>query len=759
MLSKSGKFRKESALDLTLEGSVGSFSVGKGKEEGQNFIEVKYFLTHVGLDFSSNSNEKLLSNLAPVREIFDLNQLDFDEIMQRDIDDARVSSELVPYLLDEKSIDLVKLFPPIVIVVLPLKEGENRPAKLYPKVMEEIEPETDENYSKYILRSGSIGQEVFQFEQPIYEGQRLKHDQVRLKLNTEKTRLVIVDGQHRAMALLALYRNLKEQWADANRAPFKEYYSQWTPQYIQKFNLKEINLPIIFCTFPALDEEYSGEFDLRKAARTVFLTLNKNARKVSRTRNILLDDSDIIAYFLRSCLSRIKQKDQLSPYSLRISNVELDQSDKEKLKIENPVAITGVSHLYYVIEHLLLNSDTDVNGAKPRAGNFAIRKDLNTYPCMQRLNGRNLLGSELADSTKRDNFTINVAENLRKEFDKKYGNFIIAIFEKFFLYENHNKAVLELEQTIDTYLNRQVKPILFQGQGISRVFEAHRENLKIKMKSGEYSSIPEIKSITDRLDGTAKQVNEAIENFQIQRVELCIKSVNDKSKFKNSEGKIAVQVIKWFNDFYDNVLKTVAFQSGIICGFFDEIEKTNTKSEKENKSVLDINKYLEEYITQLNNFFTPNTSAQFKKIVSIFTGKIVGDIANWQITPTNQTFRNIVHRGEMQPDQWTKYKYLILEIWHPTNELLSTSLNEEREKCREQIFSVLYNLYKSEYCKENSRLENQLDENEKNTIFDKSLTAYNGLLKNLGAELLNDEKMKRALSMIPASGIDESDED
>lgn len=758
MLSKSGKPRKESALNLPLEGSVGSFSVGTG-QQGQNSIEVKYFLTHVGLDFSSNSNEGLLSNLAPVREIFDLNQLDFDEIMQRDIDDARVSSELIPYLLDEKSVDLVKLFPPIVVVVLPLKEAENRPEKLYPKVTEEKEPETDENYGKYILRSSAIGQEVFQFEQPISDGQLLKHDQVRFRLNTHKTRLVIVDGQHRAMALLALYRNIKDQWAPTNRAPFKDYYSQWTPQYIHKFNLKEINLPIILCTFPSLDEEYPGEFDLRKAARTIFLTLNRNARKVSRTRNILLDDNDIIAYFLRSCLSTVKRKDQLSPYSLRISNIELDQSDKEKLKIENPVAITGVSHLYYIIEHLLLNSGSDVNGAKPRSGNFAIRKDLNTYLCMSRLNGRNLLGAELAESTKRDNFTINVAESLRKEFDKKYSKFIIAIFEKFFLYENHNKAVLELEQKLDTYLNRQVKPILFQGQGISRVFDAHRENLKIKIKDGEYSSIPEIKSISDRLDATAKQVNEAIENFQIQRVELCIRNANDKYNFKNDEGKIAVQVIRWFNEIYENVLKTVAFQSGIICGFFDEIEKTNTKLEKENKPALDINEHLDEYIEQLNNFFTPNSAAKFKKIVSIFTGEIVSDIKSWQITPTNQTFRNIVHRGEMQPDQWTKYKYLILEIWQPNNNFLNKSLNEEREKCRGQIFSVLYNLYKSEYCKENSRLENQLDEDEKNTIFDKTLTAYNGLLKKLGAELLNSEKMKRALSMIPASEIDESDED
>lgn len=81
-----------SALNLTLSGSVGTFSVGTG-QAAQKTVEVKYFLTHVGLNFASGANEEVLKHLAPVREIFPTTELEFDEIMQRDIDDARVSSE------------------------------------------------------------------------------------------------------------------------------------------------------------------------------------------------------------------------------------------------------------------------------------------------------------------------------------------------------------------------------------------------------------------------------------------------------------------------------------------------------------------------------------------------------------------------------------------------------------------------------------------------------------------------------------------
>jgi hypothetical protein len=204
-----------------------------------------------------------------VREIFDFQSLDFDEIMQRDIDDARVSDELVPYLLDEQSMDMIKLFPPIVIVVMPIREARTQPDKFYPQVTAEMLPaQGDREYPVLITRSGEVGSEVFQFEQPIDDGRPVTNDLVRLKLNTHRTRLIIVDGQHRAMALLAIYRNLKDQWSDERRAPFKEYYAAWTKSYIDRFNLNEINLPVLLCTIPELDTAYAGDFDMKKAARS-----------------------------------------------------------------------------------------------------------------------------------------------------------------------------------------------------------------------------------------------------------------------------------------------------------------------------------------------------------------------------------------------------------------------------------------------------------------------------------------------------------
>ena len=195
----------QTALDLTLNGSVGSFRVGDSQQGGQG-LEVKYFLTHVGLNFSTGQDEKLLKELAPFREVFDTTQLDFDQIMQRDIDDARVSAELIPYILDDRTQDLVKFFPPIVVVVLPVSGDRNKPDDYYPGVTSVPESLDKMGVKDWLVtQSGKVGSEVFRFEQPVISEEPDKHNLVNFKLNTSKARMVIVDGQHRAMALLALY--------------------------------------------------------------------------------------------------------------------------------------------------------------------------------------------------------------------------------------------------------------------------------------------------------------------------------------------------------------------------------------------------------------------------------------------------------------------------------------------------------------------------------------------------------------------------
>lgn len=721
-----------SALNLTLEGSIGSFRVSNN-DGIKKSLEVKYFLTHVGLDFESGASSSVLSHIAPVRELFETGTLEFDEIMQRDLDDSRVSSELIPYLLDAGNRDLVKLFPPIIVVVLPTKGNENKPGEKYPRVTRP-EPKFENNnaYKTSIIRSGNIGQEVFEFSQPEQDGRLLDHDLARLKLNTSRTKLVIVDGQHRAMALLALYRNLKQEWSDSRRAPFKDYYEEWTPDYIQQFKLDKLSMPVMFCTFPELDEDYDEDYDLKKASRAIFLALNKNAKKVSDSRNKLLDDNDLIALLLRKTLSEIKSKDLLSPYSLRIFNVELDQTH-DKMKIDSPIAVTGVNHIYYLIEHLLLNNpDRDVNGIKPRKGRFSTRIDLNDYNTMNRLDGRNELGADDANNTTRSSFSTDSGRALSDKFFERFGKVIVDTFERFKPFKIHCRSSLWLEAHIKE-ANPRISPILFDGQGIYEVFNAHRKNLKDKYERNDFgANRTQILEIISRLDVQAKNIQNFINDFNQNRAENFISEISDKSQLNNSEGAIAEPIANFISQkLYSNVLTTVAFQTALIATLIGEIE-AEFGFEYWTNGAVNFDEEFSNYLTNIEKLLSPRTLSQFKTLADVFVGQIEGAPSDWKVINTPHTFRQVVHPDEMQSDQWPKYKYLFLELWKPLNSSLSTRVDTQRLLSRQQVFKSLLEKKRDEWLRQNQKLEDQMTPANHSHVQSEAEEIYKKLLNNLG---------------------------
>src|SRR3984957_5559069 len=125
-----------SVLDLPVEGALGTFSVTPAAPDAPS-IPVKYIQTHITFDLDGGQKERLFQNLAPVREIFQTKDLGFEDLMQRDIDDGRVSTELIKYLLEPGA--AVKFFPPIVAVVVPVGP-QNRLLPAYPDIAEEHTP-------------------------------------------------------------------------------------------------------------------------------------------------------------------------------------------------------------------------------------------------------------------------------------------------------------------------------------------------------------------------------------------------------------------------------------------------------------------------------------------------------------------------------------------------------------------------------------------------------------------------------------------
>lgn len=751
------ELNQPSGLQLSLSGSVGSFKVSGGVSGVKNeSLEVKFFLTHVSLDFESGNTSAVLDYLAPVREIYDTESLEFDEIMQRDLDDARVSSELIPYLLDPSSRDLVKIFPPIVVVVLPTKPGSSRPADLYPAVTKISERKAaNGNHNVEITRSGEAGAEVFEFENPIQNGRSNEHDLARLKLNPHSTKLVIVDGQHRAMALLALYRNLRHEWdVNSRRMPYRDYYAEWTEDYIRKFRLDKLSMPVMFCTFPDLNVSYKGDYDLKKAARAIFLALNKNAKKVSDSRNRLLDDNDLIAVFLRDTLSAIKSE---TKSHLRIWNIELDQTH-DKMKIDSPIAISGVNHIYYMIEHSILSDLGDLRGLSVRRRNLWKQVKLNTTAALERLDGRNKLGVNLANSVTRNSFNLKTSGIISDAFMSRFGSVILAFLKRFKPYEWHASATLTLKMQLEVDHLR-IKSILFDGQGIYGVFQQHLANLKKNYDANVYShSEAEIKTLIERLT----LENAAIERYKSEllssRADKFIHNLKDKSTFFKSDEPIPSDIRSFVDRLYMNVLSTVAFQTALVStfiGLFEQQYGLNFWNDKE----IDFQGELDNYLSSIEILFAPASTSTFRHLVAVFEGKLDKQDELWKIAPSNNTFRKVVYPEEMKPDQWPKYRYLLLELWQPLADALRDSRDREVEKCRHQVMHSHMGRTRDEYLRSVQKFEDTLTAEDNRLIFETAVSRYRELLKHIGVPAieLTEARFKAWLKLDAVEPQDQDD--
>ncbi|WP_288387510.1 DNA sulfur modification protein DndB [uncultured Acinetobacter sp.] len=713
--------KKESALDITLEGAVGTFKVDEIDSESKNDgIEVKYILTHVSLS-ENNTKSKLLSLLAPVREVFDLSQLGVDELMQRDIEDSRVSLELIPYLLDKSNSGLIKLFPPIVAIVLPLKPNSKEPDNYYKEVSDTKENGLNADYQEHKFTAGRTGEEQFQFIQ-YYQDENLE-DNGTLKLSRDNSALAIVDGQHRAMALLALYRNLNQGWADANKSPYEEYYKVWPSKQIRKYDLSQLQLPVMICTFPKLDKKFKSSIDVIRAARKVFLTLNKSAKTVSDSRNKLLNDQDITSECLRETLNFIKDLDLKDDTSLRIWNVELDQ-EKDKTKIVSDVAFTGVSHLYTLIDQVILGNFA--YGIEPKNKSGAPKKRLDESYI--RLNLADLLKEEQKNNNTKFNYSDEIKIKFRDSWRKNYIPLIIHIFSKLEIYSAFTRATLQLKNSIVDEHESRMEKILFDGQAARRIFDDFISGIERRVTDGDSEwNTPEINDVLHRSKGVINKRNDYIEKLGEVRASFLFEKIK-KSKFLNDE-IIDKNIKVGLDKIYNTVFSTVAFQTALIATFSEALLRAFSKINPEN-----IYELLDEYVKSLNIFFKPKNDDELIKFFSVFEGELKINEGNIRFDDEGKSFRDVILSGEMQPSEWPKFRYLFLELWNPTNKALESVIEEDRLKCRIQVYDKLVQKLIRNYCKDNGIAEIDLGDSKREEISVKAKNKYENFLKALGAK-------------------------
>src|SRR3546814_902531 len=153
-------------------------------------------MTKARLGEESLDPERLLTkSLRPVREVMSADDLDFNQLLQRDLDYHRVATNLIRYLLKNRTTGPT-FFPPIVAVLLPFR---NKVPSTFPEYGD-VSKVSD---SGMTWRQEQAG-ESFQVRRLFDEETNSIHsiNLAQLRWNSKTAQIVVLDGQHRAMALL-----------------------------------------------------------------------------------------------------------------------------------------------------------------------------------------------------------------------------------------------------------------------------------------------------------------------------------------------------------------------------------------------------------------------------------------------------------------------------------------------------------------------------------------------------------------------------
>lgn len=233
-----------------LAGAYGEFGSGAG-------LRAMYLQTTVSPQY--------LDNFRLIRDIPGSQRWPVRELFQREIDDERVSTGLLPYL---KTPDKIKFFNPLTLTLLPIDERTGSVLDRMPGI--ESASLEEDGFRWEVLERQDLYRLRWVPESPQY---------ARLEWNSDAGRVVAIDGQHRLSALMRLKEDLTGAVEREGSASDYSAFLDW-------------RIPVVVVLFrPSGDEQEPA--DVLAVVRNIFVYINSTAQKVGRARSILLDDESI----------------------------------------------------------------------------------------------------------------------------------------------------------------------------------------------------------------------------------------------------------------------------------------------------------------------------------------------------------------------------------------------------------------------------------------------------------------------------------
>jgi len=534
-MSKSLSGKKRNQVSIDLEGILGTFEIPNGS------AKVKFFSTFASNRIANSMEFELLKELKPMRERTNASELENLEVLfQRDLNDSRIAQGLIPYL--SGNVSKLAFFPAILGVLIPEKFINDKNSK-YPKIKKRQDGASEfEDYwsfTPYKFGNDTTSMGV-------------------LSINPSKSKVLIIDGQHRANAFRYVTNTFL---ADTSGTTENDVYRAFYEGVSIPEEFKS-DLPITIIWF-----ESSNLISPTEISRKLFVDVNNTARKVNISRNILLDDFDVASLLTRFFLTTVVAKNKFlaDKFSLLHSGFDIDSD--ASTATENKVVITSPQKIKDMMSWFFLGNKASSIPEKYTAGKnvfLQITEFNERIPKIEIIRASEERRMQLKDSNSRKDFEI--------EFNKQYASIFWEIFNEFILYKKHFK-VCEIISGWSSSQTDAVKvawnKIICGGEGL---YYTYKEEESLKGKT---------------VPASLKKYLQAIKEIEKEFEKTRLSVFGDRNDPLNND-----EIRKVYN-----ASTSIAFQVGLIMAFRDYEE--NNKNIK--KDVL-----IKKFIGHLNSFSIKN---------------------------------------------------------------------------------------------------------------------------------------------------------
>lgn len=322
------KIKSASEWNMERYGSFGVF-------QSSNSLPLYYLMTTFSMDELANLS--YAQDLSP-----DPDNIDFEMLMQRDLDRGRVRKELVPYLMEPtNSLDGAGApdpiyFPPLIAAAVPVSsnaiercfnepevndcEGGDGISLKWPGALEfEFFKAIQGAPQSFNIRTSGVIDEWVDREPVTFKAKLANSMQ-------KGIRLVVIDGQHRLCALREVFERNAE-------------------------SISQMSVPVCVVVSPLSYEKYikekGGNAEVHRVYRKLFVDVNTTMESVSGHFSVLLKDTSIGSIIAREFCDYVLEKKGLPGLALIEWNTK---SSKDASKVIRPWSVANVKVLDMAFE-------------------------------------------------------------------------------------------------------------------------------------------------------------------------------------------------------------------------------------------------------------------------------------------------------------------------------------------------------------------------------------------------------------------------